>query len=171
MGDICCIDVDQQIGEQFIWNNQLVKNGIFILKLMQFTSIDALLLHAIYVNEIPGFGATLLDIIGYGDYIDHSVLEYAEMSASLAKLLPVGLVVQLDKKLGVTVLYRTWWDATFAGKTRIDVQKALLEIKTYLNSTFETSLMPEVPVMLNIQPMDFSKTLDIYLKRPEKPDQ
>ena len=132
---------------------------------MQFSFTDAWVLHAIHANEKPGSGAVLLDIIGYADYIDHAVMEYHELSGSLAKLLPLGLVVQTEHNLATTERYRTWWDITFAGKKRIDIQKALHKVKDYLNQTFATATLPETPVELNIQPQDFSRVLDIYLKR------
>ena len=131
---------------------------------MTFDFKDTWLLHSIYASEKPELGADLRDIIAYADYVNHDILTYEELAASLPKLLSIGLVVQLDKKLATTNIYKTWWASKFEKKKSIYVLKALDDAKIFLNSTFETAELPEITVAINIQQQDWDKSYADYSK-------
>lgn len=131
---------------------------------MTFEFKDAWLLHSIYASEKPELGADLRDIIAYADYVNHDILTYAELAASLPKLLIIGLVVQLNKNLVTTDIYKAWWASKFENKKTIYVLKALDDAKTFLNSSFETAELLEITVAINIQQQDWDRAYADYSK-------
>ena len=130
---------------------------------MTFDFKDVWLLHSIYASEKPELGADLRDIIAYADYANHDILTYEELANSLPKLLSASLVVQLDKNLATTDIYKTWWTSKFEQKKSVYVLKALDEAKIFLNNTFETVKLPEIKI-INIQQEDWNEAYADYSK-------
>lgn len=129
---------------------------------MTFEFSDAWLLQSIRYSEKDDQGVTLADIIAFADYSNHAIMTYPEFLNGAKKLIGIGLVRQLNKKLLTTDNLRIWWTKKFEGKRKIGMHKGVEEIEKYLNKTFGTIDKQEVKIELTEQ--DFKKANDGYLK-------
>ncbi len=127
---------------------------------MEFTTTDAILLHAVYNPALTDSGTGLREIIAYHDYIDHSILTYEEFHTSIQKLLKAGLIKQVDQKIMSETLYKVWYAGCFKSGKRFTDQKILKEIKEYLNTSF--SVIQQENVSINTTKEEFSKIVKEY---------
>jgi hypothetical protein len=106
---------------------------------MEFEYSDAWLLEAIKLSETSDKGATLTDIIGAADYINHAIMTNSEFASGIRKLKSIGLIIEQDKQLRTTDKFNEWWTRKYGRKSRFGVLKAMDEIERYLNKNYRTA--------------------------------
>lgn len=126
---------------------------------MPFHSTDVLVLQCIFHCERQEKGASLRNIISYGDYINHAIPEWKEIGTATGKLMGAGLIIMEDKHFCTAPAFRQWYEKKFRGKKSIAIQKEATEILKFLQENFPT--VHENP-LTGISQADYNQALEQY---------
>lgn len=120
--------------------------------------MDAVILQCIAQNESSTRGASLESIIGFADYINHTVLTYNEFSSGINKLEGAELVSMKDNLFYTTALFKSWRKKKI--KKNVSVDKEYQEIKIFLNTIQVTQ------TGTSLIPIDkFNAVIEAYLQK------
>jgi hypothetical protein len=75
---------------------------------MTFNNFDSLLILSIYHSEKGEEGVELSTLIGYIDYVNHSIITYQELIESIELAKACGLIEAHGRKLKTTDLFKNW---------------------------------------------------------------
>ncbi len=133
------------------------------IKTEVFNYTDSWIANSIYIYRIKGLAFDLESLIGYGDYIDHSIVSYEEFKNSLEKLMRAGAVLEDGKEIYTTDRF----NKTFADMPEVFKKKTIAQelvfIKEILNTFFINERSPNIQLQLTEK--EFSTAADAYLKR------
>ncbi|MBS1635020.1 MAG: hypothetical protein JST26_03790 [Bacteroidetes bacterium] len=130
---------------------------------MNFHLLDACILLTIQACEKKDNGASLRDIIGFYDYINHDILTWEELNASVLKLKATGQVTLQGQFLRAGAEYHAWWTAQFGAKKRINIAKETQATLGYLNELTVPGTSPVISAI--IDPDDFQQALADYINK------
>lgn len=120
-----------------------------------FSSIDGIILQCLGQTDK---GTTLSAIIGFVDYINHTIITYDELLSALTKLVSAGLVLQDGNDFKTSPIYDDWHKKKF--KKRPSMNKEYQEIMKFL-STIE--VFQNKSIVLSKE--KFDEIVQVYLNR------
>jgi hypothetical protein len=108
-------------------------------------------------------GADLKTIIAYIDYVDHSIISWAELFNGLNKLKSIGAINEKNKKIFLTKKFNAWWLKKYQTIRRFNVLKQVEEIDAYLDKTYSAIRdLHKNPEMSLIEEDDFLQAIKEY---------
>jgi hypothetical protein len=129
-----------------------------------FNYSDNWLCYAFFSSTKPGVAVDLTEVIGFGDYIDHSIITYEEINSSLEKLLQAEAIVRVEKSYCTTNRFNKLWAPKLDGQKKKSITKVLAELKEFLNTHFTTSIVTDVDTDMLLTKEEFQFAIDAYLK-------
>ncbi|WP_139261992.1 hypothetical protein [Dysgonomonas macrotermitis] len=125
------------------------------------------LISSIFHTENNSKDFNLINVIAYADYSNHAVMTYDEFFDGLKHLISIGLVIQVEKELFTTELYKNWWNARFQNKKRIYALKEISDVEKFIRKIENTNNCRNFDFIAEIKQTDFEKAIQLYLNRFE----
>jgi len=126
---------------------------------MEFSNTNALLIQAVFHSERGAEGVELADIIGYADYVNHSILTYQEFIESIESAKACGLIETRGRKLKTTETFRSWRSNS---PKNLSFANENAELLNFLNQNFKKAkVLKGTP---DFSEEEFRKAVEEYLK-------
>lgn len=106
-----------------------------------FAPSDAWILAAIFLATGNRSKTSLVDIIGYGDAINHAILTYEELAGGLVRLASAGMISGLDSQFQVQGIAESWRQTL--NERSLDVRGAVAWLRQRLDECGGTSVRAE----------------------------
>jgi hypothetical protein len=123
----------------------------------------AIVLQAIHYSRFEN-GASLRDIISYGDYINHAIFTFSELSDAVSDLEQLKMIRLAKENLSTTDLFDGWHKDTFKTKVKIRPLKELSQIEKYLKDCWTKIEYPSAG-NIKIKEEHFRQALDEYAEK------
>jgi hypothetical protein len=129
-----------------------------------FNYSDNWLCYAFFVPTKPGVAVNLKDVIGFGDFIDHSIITYDEITTSLTKLLQTDVIVRKDETYCTSDGFNKLWSQRLTAQKKKSISKEVAELQAFLNTHFTSVILRDIPELI-ISEQAFRFAVDAYLKK------
>ncbi len=132
---------------------------------MKFSKTHSLVIKSVFHSEKGEEGASLLDIIGYVDYVNHAILTYQEFTESVESAKACGLVEINEGKLKTTDTFKNW---KYGLTQKLSIEKENIELQSYMNMNCKKVEKDNGVPAFSVG--EFNAVVEEYLKESRKPN-
>jgi hypothetical protein len=126
---------------------------------MTFNNFDSLLIQSIYHSEKGEEGVELSTLIGYVDYVNHSIITYQELTESIESAKACGLIEAHGRKLKTTDSFKIWRSSY---SKNLSITKENSELQNFLSQNCrKAKALTSTPDFTEVE---FNKAVQEYLK-------
>ena len=127
---------------------------------MEFSNTNALLIQAVYHSQKGEEGVSLVNLIGYVDYVNHSIITYQELTESINSAKVCGLIEIQKGKLKTTNSFKSW---RVSLPKKLNFRKENSELLSYLDKCCRK--LGEAISTPEFSAEEFNSAVEEYLKK------